>query len=177
MSNIVYIATSLDGYIADKNGELDWLHSIQNPEKHDLGWSDFIGKIDALIMGRNTFEKVCGFDVEWPYLMPVFVLSNSLTSISDAYSDKGVIVSGPLSQLVKTLNTRSLTNLYIDGGKTIQSFIQADLIDELIITKIPILLGGGTPLFGTHPNPLSFEHIRTKVYLDAVVQTHYRRKR
>lgn len=75
------------------------------------------------------------------------------------------------------LNIRDFNNLYIDGGKTIQSFLQADLIDELIITQISILLGGGLPLFGALTNPLSFEHISTNVYLDAMVQTHYRRKR
>lgn len=177
MSNIVYIATSLDGYIADKDGGLGWLHSIPNPDNLDLGWVDFMEKIDALIMGRNTFETVCGFNVEWPYPMPVFVLSDTMTSMPEAYSDKASIISGSLSEVVESLNQRGFTDLYVDGGKTIQSFLDADMIDELIITQLPILLGGGVPLFGTLAEPLAFEHISTQVHLDALVQTHYRRKR
>lgn len=177
MPNIVYIATSLDGYIADKNGGLDWLHSVPNPDNLDLGWADFLGEIDALVMGRNTFETVCGFDVDWPYPMPVFVLTNSMTSIPEAYRDKAEIVSGALSDVVESINAKGFSKLYIDGGKTIQGFLQDDLIDEMIITQIPILLGGGVPLFGELSNPLTFEHVSTQVHLDAMVQTHYRRKR
>ena len=82
MSNTVFIATSLDGYIADKDGGLDWLNSIPNPDNLDMGWVNFIDRIDALVMGRRTFDKVCSFNCEWPYSKPVFVLSNSLESIS-----------------------------------------------------------------------------------------------
>ncbi len=177
MSNSVYIATSLDGYIADKDGGLDWLHSIPNPDNLDLGWADFMAGIDALIMGRNTFETVCGFDVPWPYSKPVFVLSNTLTAIPDEYADKAELISGPLPRVVETLNGRGYSNLYVDGGKTVQSFLEADLVDDLIVTQIPILLGGGTPLYGTLAEPLAFEHISTQVHLDALVQTHYRRTR
>lgn len=175
MPNIVYIATSLDGYIAGKNGELDWLHSIPNPDNIDLGWAAFIGQIDAIVMGRNTFETVCGFDVDWPYPMPVFVLSNSMTTIPEQYRDKAEVVSGPLCKVVESINAKGFSTLYIDGGKTIQSFLRDDLIDEMIITQIPIMLGGGVPLFGERPAPLTFKHISTQVHLDAMVQTHYRR--
>ena len=88
MSNIVFIATSLDGYIADKDGGLDWLQSIPNPENLDMGWGDLIDRIDALVMGRKTFEKVCSFDCDWPYSKPVFVLSNSMKSKPDGYEGK-----------------------------------------------------------------------------------------
>lgn len=176
MPNIVYIATSLDGFIADKNGELDWLHSVPNPDNLDLGWAKFMGEVDALVMGRNTFETVCGFDVDWPYPMPVFVLSNSITTVPEAYQDKAEVVSGPLPEVVDSLNAQGFNTLYIDGGKTIQSFLQEGLIDEMIITQIPILLGGGASLFGELQTPLTFEHISTQVHLNALVQTHYRRK-
>ena len=177
MFNIVYIATSLDGYIADKYGGWIGFTVFLIQDNLDLGWTDFIGQIDALVMGRKTFETICGFDVEWPYSMPVFVLSNSMTLLPEAYRDKAEIVSGPLLEIVESLNERGFNKLYIDGGKTIQSFLQADLIDELTITQIPILLGGGVPLFSKLPKPLTFEHISTKVKLGAMVQTHYRRKR
>ena len=72
-ANRIFIATSLDGYIADSNGGIDWLHEIPNPEQLDMGFADFMAETDALVMGRKTFETVCGFDVEWPYSKPVFV--------------------------------------------------------------------------------------------------------
>lgn len=177
MPNIVYIATSLDGYIADKDGGLDWLYSIPNPDNLDFGWAEFLARIDALVMGRNTFDTVCGFGGQWPYPKPVFVLSNTLTSIPAAFSDKAELVSGPLDLLVGSLHQRGFNNLYIDGGKTVQSFLRADLIDELIITQLPILLGGGVPLFGALSEPLTFEHVGTEVLLDALVKNHYRRRR
>jgi dihydrofolate reductase len=177
MSSIVYIATSLDGYIADRNGGLDWLQSIPNPDKLDYGWGDFMARIDAIVMGRNTFEVVCGFDCAWPYSKPVFVLSNSLTSLPEEYEGKAELINGSLSEVLQAIHRKGYTQLYIDGGATIQSFLKEDLIDELIITIIPILLGGGIPLFGELPEHMSFEHVKTEVLLDAMVQNHYRRKR
>ncbi len=177
MPNTVYIATSLDGYIADKNGGLGWLDSIPNPDNLDLGWADFMAGIDALVMGRNTFETVCGFDVEWPYPKPVFVLSRSMTEIPAEYRDKAQLIKGSLPEVVATLNSDGFTRLYIDGGKTIRSFLRADLIDEMILTRIPVLLGGGVPLFGELCNPVAFEHVSTRVLLNAMVQSHYRCKR
>lgn len=123
MANIVYIATSLDGYIADKNGNLDWLHSIPNPEGNDFGFADFMDRVDALVMGRNTFETVCGFDCEWPYSKPVFVISNSLNTIPNNYKDKAFLVNGELRDILTELNSKGFNDLYIDGGKTVQSFM------------------------------------------------------
>jgi dihydrofolate reductase len=89
--NIAFIATSLDGYIADKNGGLDWLHSIPNPDQNDMGYELFIKHIDALVMGRTTFETVCNFDIDWPYSKPVFVLSRTLEMIPEKYKDKAAL--------------------------------------------------------------------------------------
>jgi len=177
MTNYVYIGTSLDGYIADRNGGLDWLDSIPNPDGDDMGWSSFYDQVDALVIGRVTFETVCGFDVEWPYDKLVFVYSKTLTKIPKGYSSKAELVCGSPQQVVNTLNQRGYSNLYIDGGKTIQSFLTADLVDELIITRLPILLGGGVPLFGELSKHMMFEHINTSVALGELVQSHYRRKR
>ncbi|KEQ16737.1 dihydrofolate reductase family protein [Endozoicomonas numazuensis] len=176
MSNFVYIGTSLDGYIADSNGGLDWLQMVPNPHNEDLGMDEFMAGIDALVMGRNTFEAVCGFDVDWPYSKPVFVLSSTLKGIPVEYQDKAELVSGSLEEVVETLHRKGFNNLYIDGGKTVQSFLQADMIDEMIITRVPILLGDGIPLFGSLPEHMTFEHVSTKVLLDAMVQSHYQRK-
>ena len=94
--NSIYIATSLDGYIADKNGGLEWLDSIPIPENEDMGYVAFTNRIDALVMGRNTFETVLGFDVEWPYKKPVFVLSDSLTEIPESHKSKAHLLKGTL---------------------------------------------------------------------------------
>jgi dihydrofolate reductase len=175
--NMVFIATSLDGYISDKDGGLDWLHSLPNPDNLDFGYSKFIKKVDAIVMGRVTFEVVCSFDVEWPYTLPVFVMSNTLTALPDEYRDKAEIVKGSLQGILDQIHQRGYTQLYIDGGATVQSFLKEDLIDEIIITTIPILLGGGTPLFAELPQELEFEHLASERYPNTLVQNHYRRKR
>lgn len=176
-SNIVFIAKSLDGYIAGPKGELDWLEAVPNPEHQDMGFSDFMARVDALVMGRNTFETVCSFDCDWPYTKPVFVLSSTLNEIPKDYSDKAVLVCGDLSEVISQIHGKGFKHLYIDGGATIQSFLKADLIDELIISTIPVLLGGGTPLFGELPQMMEFEHVRSEVFLNAITQDTYRRKR
>lgn len=177
MTNKVFIATSLDGYIADKDNKIDWLHQLPNPDGDDFGFDAFIAGIDALLMGRNTFEMVLSFDVEWPYSKPVFVLSNSLTHVPKGYEGKVFLVNGELQKIVKNLAKLGYHNLYIDGGKTIQSFLKEDLVDEMILTRIPVLLGGGYPLFGDLPEPLGFKLLASKKYIDKVVQNHYIRDR
>jgi len=173
--NSVFIATSLDGYIADKNGGLEWLHSTPNPDNIDLGYSEFILQIDALVMGRTTFETVCGFDMDWPYQKPVFVLSNTLTEIPEKFKDNADLVKGTLTEILAQINQKGYYRLYIDGGATIQNFLKEDLIDDIIITIIPVLLGGGSPLFSELPEELDFECTESKVYLNKIVQNHFRR--
>lgn len=175
--NKVFIAMSIDGFIADRNGGLDWLYAVPNPEGLDMGYNDFISGVDAIVMGRSTFETVCGFDCEWPYPIPVFVLSQTLQEIPEAYKEKAQLVSGDLQDVVRLINNKGYLRLYIDGGKTIQSFLNEDLIDDLIVSTIPVVLGGGAPLFGTTSEALNFELVSSQIYLDNVIQTHYRRKR
>ena len=175
--NNVFIATSLDGYIADKHGGIDWLHSIPNADSNDIGYQNFMSQVDALVMGRTTFETVCGFDIEWPYQKPVFVLSNTWTEISNQYKDKAILLKGTLSEILNQIHKRGFYRLYIDGGRTIQNFLKEDLIDKMIITKIPFLLGAGIPLFAELPKRLEFKCIDSKIYLDQVVQNHFIRKR
>ncbi len=176
-SNTVFIATSLDGYIADKEGGIDWLHAIPNPDHDDMGYNDLISRVDALVMGRTTFETVCGFDIDWPYTIPVYVLSNRLDVIPETYAEHAELVKGSLSDILQQIHAKGQKRLYIDGGATIQSFLKEDLIDELIITTIPVLLGGGSPLFGPLDQSLDFEHVEARRYLDVIVQNHFRRKR
>jgi dihydrofolate reductase len=175
--NSVYIAASIDGFIADKNGGIEWLDSTPNPENSDLGYNKFNDRIDAIVMGRNTFETVCSFDIDWPYKIPVFVLSNSLINILEEYQDKAYLVKGSLLEVLEQIHQKDCNRLYIDGGATIQSFLKEDLIDELIITTIPVVLGDGIPLFSTLINELNFELVSSEVYINQLVQTHYTRKR
>jgi dihydrofolate reductase len=176
MANYVYIATSLDGFIATVDGGIDWLNEIPNPQKSDYGYAEFMSGIDALVMGRGTFEKVLTFG-DWSYNKPVFVLSNSLTTAPEHLKDKVEIASGDINKLVKQLNQRGYNNLYIDGGKVIQSFLEEDLIDELIITRVPILLGDGIPLFGKLNQILKFKHSNTETYNNMLVKSTYTRNR
>ncbi|GIU31234.1 diacylglycerol kinase [Shewanella colwelliana] len=177
MANIVFIATSLDGYIADKRGQLDWLHSVPNPNNVDTGFIALMERVDGLIMGRNTLDMVLSFDCDWPYTKPVFVLSNTMSKVPKGYEDKVFLVKGKLIDIIADLNAKGFNELYIDGGVTIQNFLKEDLIDEMVITRFPILLGGGAPLFGELASPLSFYVIKNEVVLDTLVQTTYHRQR
>ncbi len=175
--NSIYIATSLDGYIADKNGGIAWLDSVPIPENEDMGYVTFTNRIDALVMGRNTFETVLGFDVEWPYKKPVFVLSDSLTEIPESHKGKAHLLKGTLTEILGQIHKKGYSRLYIDGGVTIQRFLQEDFIDEMIITVFPVLLGGGPRLFSELPKKLDFELVASKVYFNQLLQQHYKRKR
>ncbi len=175
--NSVFIASSIDGYIADKNGGMDWLYSIPNPDNDDMGYVKFNNAIDALVMGRTTFETVLGFDVDWPYDKPVFVLSNKLKEIPEIHKGKAFLIKGTLTEILDHIHDKGFNRLYIDGGTTIRNFLKEDLIDEMILTTIPILLGGGSSLFSELPNQLNFELIGTKTFLNQVTQNHYKRKK
>jgi dihydrofolate reductase len=130
--------------------------------------------IDCLVMGRNTFETVKSFDGEWPYDKKVFVVSNSMKSIPNGYEDKAELIKGLPSDIVMSLKGRGYNNLYIDGGKTIQNFLKEDLIDEMIITTIPTILGGGKSLFGELSESKKFKLLNTKVVSEIAVQNHYK---
>jgi dihydrofolate reductase len=177
IKNSVFIATSLDGYIADKNGGIDWLHSISNPDNDDMGYVEFNKGVDALVMGRSTFETVLGFDIDWPYNKPVFILSNKLKEIPESHKDKAFLVKGTLTEILDQIHEKGFNQLYVDGGTTIRNFLKEDLIDEMVITTIPVLLGGGSSLFAELPNERKFELIGTKTYLNQITQNHYKRKK
>ena len=176
MSNFVYIAASLDGFIATRDGGVDWLTAIPDPEGVDYGYSEFIARIDALLMGRGTFEKLLTFGT-WPYEKPVFVLSSTLSALPAAVGERAKIVAGDLDTVVEDLRQRGYRNLWVDGGKLIQSFLRADRIDELIVTRVPILLGDGIPLFGPLDQPLDWTHLATETYTNGLVKSWFRRQR
>lgn len=176
MTNYVYIATSLDGFIATSDGSIDWLYEIPNHSHSDYGYAEFMSGIDAIVMGRKTFEKVLSFG-DWVYDKPVFILSNTLTELPQDIVDKGTIVRVEINKLIEQLNFQGYKNLYIDGGQTIQSFLKEDLIDEMIITVVPIILGDGFPLFGKLDKKLEFKHHKTEIYHQNLLKIHYLRDR
>jgi dihydrofolate reductase len=139
LKNSVFIATRIDGYIADKNGGIDWLYSIPNPDNDDMGYVEFNKGIDALVIGRITFETVIGFDVDWPYNIPVFVLSNTLKEIPESRKGKAFLVKGMLTEILDQIYEKGFKQLYVDGGTTIRNFLKEGLIDEMVITTIPVL--------------------------------------
>ena len=176
MKNHVFIATSLDGYIADRDGGLDWLDQIPNPNHDDMGYFEFYNRMDALVMGRITFETVLGFDVDWPYDKPVFVLSNQLSQIPDSHREKAFLIKGTLSECLSRIHQKGYTHLYMDGGQTITHFLEEDLIDEMIITTLPIVLGEGIPLFGKLSRASMWKLVQSRVFLNQMVQNHYIRE-
>jgi dihydrofolate reductase len=169
MKASVFIATSLDGFIARANDDLDWLPP-DGGEEH--GYEAFMATVDALVIGRRTFEKVLTFDT-WAYgKKPVFVLSTRPI----APAPPGAVVermSGTPDEIVSQLAARGVGHIYVDGGITIQRFLQAGLIQRLIITRIPVLLGDGIPLFGPLERDIVLQHVATRQYASGMVQSEY----
>lgn len=172
----VFIATSLDGFISRSDGSIDWLLRLHNqmPPGEDAGYENFIATIDALVMGRNSFEQVLSFD-KWPYgERKVVVMSRSLTSLPPGTPPTVSLTSESPETLVARLSNEGCRRLYIDGGLTIQSFLKAGLIDDLTVTTIPVLIGSGKPLFGELNADVMLEHQATRAYEFGFVQSHYR---
>jgi dihydrofolate reductase len=165
----VFIATSLDGFIARANDDLDWLPE-DGGEEH--GYEVFMTSVDALVIGRRTYEKVLTFDA-WPYgEKPVFVLS---THELPAPPQGAVMerLSGEPADVLARLEARGVRHVYVDGGITIQRFLAAGLIQHLTITHIPVLLGGGIPLFGELDADIRLHPIATRQYASGLVQSKY----
>ena len=171
----VFIATSLDGFIARTNGDLDWLTGAESaPTEEDYGYQDFIDTVDTIVMGRNTFELTSTFD-PWPYSgKKVVVLSSRPNAIPPHLVDGVEWLSLPPQHLVEWLAAQGATHLYVDGGKTIQGFLNAGLINELIITRIPILIGTGVPLFGPLDHDIALDTVATRQFENGFVQSRYR---
>ena len=169
MKASVFVGTSLDGFIARANGALDFLPP-GGGEPH--GYDEFMATVDALVIGRKTFDTVLSFDT-WPYgEKPVYVLSTRTL----APALPGAVVerlSGPPAEIVAQLAARGVGHVYVDGGITIQGFLQAGLIQRLIITRIPVLLGAGIPLFGALDRDLALRHVGTRQYASGLVQSEY----
>jgi dihydrofolate reductase len=174
MKTIVFVGTSLDGFIARTDGEFDWLSRFANDEAI-RAYEELIDRIDAIVIGRGTYEKVLSFPT-WPYEKKVVVLSTSITEIPESIREKVTILAMAPGALLSHLSGLGYSTIYIDGGKVIQAFLKEDLVDELIISKAPILIGSGIPLFGYLDHDLEFKHVRTDVCSNGLVRSYYERK-
>jgi len=182
----VFIACSLDGFIARPNGDLDWLdahHSADDQDNgsadsdEDFGYGEFTKGIDCIVMGRNSFEKVCSFDVDWPYSdFHCCVLSSTLTQVGIPEGLQSMVSVQNLSpvDLVQKLEKQNYRHLYIDGGRTIQGFLQSNLIDKLTITQIPIILGDGISLFGRVGKETNLKLMKSSSFSNGLLQYTYR---
>lgn len=171
----VYIATSLDGFIARKGGAIDWLDAANQtvPKGEDFGYREFFDSVDAIVMGRNTFDLVRTFD-PWPYdSKRMVVLSRRGVDIPEALRATVSASSESPEQLVARLKAEGAKRIYVDGGLTVQGFLRAGLVDDLTITLIPVLLGSGLPLFGELASDMHARHVATQTYSCGFVQNRY----
>ena len=172
----LFVGVSLDGFIARPKGELDWLMGEGGGDSAEYGYNEFIAGIDAIVMGRRTFEKVLTFD-KWYYgHKRVVVLSTRPLDLSVARARGGVVelMAGPPAEIVANLGASGARRLYVGGGITIQQFLRAGLIHRLIISRLPVLIGEGIPLFGSLPRDIRLSHIATRTYPGGMVQSEYR---
>jgi len=171
----VFIATSLDGFIARKDGTLDWLNEANAtvPEGEDCGFQAFWESVDTLIMGRKTYEQVMSFG-QWPYgQTPVVVLSRSSISLPPSLPDAVTHSSESPRDLYERLSGEGVEHVYVDGGITIQGFLAEGLVDEITVTVIPVILGDGIPLYGSQERDIRLTHVRTTAFDFGFVQTTY----
>jgi dihydrofolate reductase len=170
MKTSVFVGTSLDGFIARHSGDFDFLPE-GGGEPH--GYDEFIATVDVLVIGRNTFDKVSTFDT-WPYDdMRVVVLSNRAIDAPAGAGARVERMCGPPPAIVNRLAAEGAQHAYIDGGITVQQFLRAGLIQRLIITRVPVLVGQGIPLFGSLPEDVGLRHVATQAYASGLVKSEY----
>ncbi|MGH7254355.1 MAG: dihydrofolate reductase family protein [Nitrospirales bacterium] len=173
MTTSVFVGVSLDGFLARPDGNLDWLMGEGGDGEH--GYNEFIAGIDAIVMGRNTFETVLTFD-KWYYGdKRVVVLSSRPVDLTAARARGGVVeqMAGPPAKIISEVAASGARHLYVDGGITIQEFLRAGLIQRLIISRLPVLIGEGIPLFGSLPHDIRLRHVATRTYPGGMVQSEY----
>jgi len=168
----VFVGTSLDGFIARENGDFDWLVAAGDA-LGETGYDEFFASVDALVVGRATFDTVSGFP-DWPYTgKRVLVLSRTLVRSFDAESAPDTTAHATLDDVIATLVAEGRRRVYVDGGRTIQSFLRAGLIREITITRAPVLLGSGIPLFGPLDADVHLRHVGTRELGAGFTQSSY----
>jgi dihydrofolate reductase len=170
MSVSVFVGMSVDGFIARKNGTFDFLDA-GGGEPH--GYDEFIKTIDAHVIGRSTYEVVLGFG-GWAYgKKRVVVLSSRSLDFSAVHDGNVEQMSGEPKEIVARLAATGAKHLYVDGGITVQRFLRAGLVDKLTVTRVPVLIGEGIPLFGSLPADIRLTHIATTSYKGGLVKSEY----
>ncbi len=173
MKASVFVGASLDGFIARENGDLDWLTGSDESTGANHGFNEFFDTVDVLVMGRNTYEKVLTFD-KWYYgSKPVVILTTRPIDIPDRLSVSVEAMNDAPAEIVQRLAARGAKHLYIDGGITIQRFLSAGLINRIIISRLPVLIGKGIPLFGELPHDIKLRHVSTREYAGGMIQSEY----
>ena len=168
MKASVFIGISLDGFIARPDGAFDFLPEDAEPH----GYDEFMASVDTLVIGRKTFETVLTFPT-WPYGdKRVVVLSSRPLDLSAARGEVEQM-AGPPAEIAARLTATGSRHAYIDGGITIQGFLRAGLIQRLLITRVPVLIGEGVPLFGTLPRDVRLRHVATRQFASGLVQSEY----
>ncbi|MFN8383166.1 MAG: dihydrofolate reductase family protein [Anaerolineales bacterium] len=168
----VYIAVSLDGFIARKDGGLDWLPPGSEGDE-DFGYAEFMSAVDFIVMGRNTYEKVLSFG-NWPYDKKVIVLTSRDLTLAPELAEKVEALRLSPRELVHQMDIRGAKGIYLDGGITIQRFLREGLVHEMTITTIPILIGEGLPLFGPLEKDIKLELINSRSFKNGFVQSKYK---
>jgi dihydrofolate reductase len=170
MKASVFVGTSVDGFIARHNGNFDFLPE-GGGEPH--GYTEFIATVDVLVIGRNTFDKVLTLET-WPYAdKRVVVLSNRAIDTVASSGARVEQMSGPPPEIFNRLAASGAQHAYIDGGITVQQFLRAGLIQRLVITRVPVLIGQGIPLFGSLPQDVKLRHLSTQAYASGLVKSEY----
>jgi dihydrofolate reductase len=170
MTISVFVGTSVDGFIARSNGELDFLPADGG---EDHGYHEFFASVDTLVIGRKTFETVLAFDA-WPYGdKRVVVLSGRPVDFSGVRGGVVEQMAGSPAEIVARLEASGARHVYLDGGVTIQGFLRAGLVQRLVVTRVPVLIGEGLPLFGSLPRDVRLRHVATRSYATGLVQSEY----
>ena len=164
LTGSVFLGMSVDGFIARLDGDLSWLTG------GDFGFADFVSGIDALVMGRGTYDVIAPME-EWPYQgKPVHVLSTTLA----ADADPRIVVHRSFEEAVAALTAAGYRRVYVDGGRTVHAFLRAGLISDLTLSRVPVLIGTGHTPFGELVADIPLEHVRTQTYAGGMVQSTYR---
>lgn len=169
---ILYIAMSLDGKIARAHGEINWLEQIPNPEGDDYGYHKFLDRVDTTIMGNSTYRQICTFPIPFPYSgKKNYVLTKNKEQSGD---ENATFLSSDILDTIKALRKTEGKDIWLIGGAEINTLLHnADLIDEYMISVMPIVLGDGISLFSGNPNLQSMSLMHSKVYSSGVVLMHY----
>jgi dihydrofolate reductase len=169
----VFLAISVDGFVARKDHALDWLDAA-NQAGEDMGAEAFFARMDAIVMGRGSFETLLGFD-DWPYAFPAVVLSRTMAEddIPQALRGKVRLSRQTPEDVMAELTAQGCARVYVDGGRLVHSFIRAGLIADMTLTTIPVLLGEGLSLFGPLGGDIALTVTRSQAFASGAVQTSY----